>query len=260
MASLLHEPIWIAPDGARMRMLCASREYEAGLNYYPPGVQHRRHAHKRAHASFLLTGGFAEEGEGRDAMPLGARQAYKPEGAQHRVDFGWSGALILSLEFVEGSPLGSAPTDWLPSSTRQGELTKLLFQRIAEPDDVVGDLVAGLSLGAETEAPRHTPIWVRCAAEQMIDDPLADIADVAAAAGVHRVHLSRAFQKYLGLSPTQFRLQAKAARALRHLVDEGASPGEAAVAAGFADQAHWNRTSRALSGFAPGQIKRLMAA
>lgn len=260
MASLLHEPLWVAPDGARVRMLCASRDYEAGLTYYPPGVQHRRHAHKRAQASFLLTGGFAEEGEGRETMPLGARQAYKPEGAEHRVDFGWSGALILSLEFTHGSPLGSAPTDWRPSGMRQGELVKLLFQRISEPDDVVADLVAGLCLKGEAEAPRHTPIWVRRAAEQMVDDPLADIADIAAAAGVHRVHLSRAFQRYLGLSPTQFRLQAKAARALRHLVGEGASPGDAAAAAGFADQAHWNRTSRAVGGFAPGQLKRLLAA
>ena len=252
----------IEADGARVRTLCNSRAYRAALVYYPAEIHHPDHEHDDAAFTFLLNGGFLDAWEGRESTPSGSRHGYRPQGARHACRFGPNGALILSV--VPGDPSGLRfdPHQWWPSGTALAELYRLLFARAAPAEAVIDDLLA--VAGAESEQGRkwlsNPPRWLRHAADEIRDDPTVEIAAVAERSGVHRVYLARAFRAHFGLSPTLYRLQCKAAVATRHLIQCGETTGMAAIAAGFADQAHWTRTSRALAGVTPGRLRGLLVA
>lgn len=249
--------VQIKGDGARWRELARTHEYGAALVYYPAGVAHPMHEHDCAQASFLLTGGFKEDGDGLAATPVTGMQGYKPAGASHRCQFGRDGALILSVNFREGVDPDLPFLGFARGGGDRRSLLALLLAQAASTQDVVDDLLATLDMG-ETRGAR--PGWLRRAAEQFADDPLSEVGDVAAAHGIHRVQLSRAFQRHFGVSPSRYRLHCKAARAVRLMVEDGEAPASAAVAAGFADQAHFTRTAKSLAGIGPGRLRRLLAA
>ena len=260
--SCLLPPLRLRADGARFRSLCQAPDYEAALVRYPADVIHPDHQHDHAQLTFLLCGGFADNWEGRESEPIGSRHGFRPEGARHNCRFGRSGALILSVNFSPPATLCLEPGQWRPSGRHLVDLYRLLFASAASPEQVIDDLLAAISLPNEgaTASLVNAPRWLQMAAEEMADDPLVEIGSIARRAGVHRGHLSRAFQKHYGVSPTQFRLHCKSALALRHMIEGKQPPGAAAVAGGFADQAHWTRASRAAAGVGPARLRRLLAA
>ena len=252
------EPLHFSPDGSRWRIVARTPHYEAGLVYYPAGTVHPRHEHDRAQLTFMFTGGFEEQADGGDGEPRGSVHGYKPAGARHACRFGRDGALILSVNYRHDVDPGFAFTPFAPSPSEIGRTARLMFDGMIPAEEAIDDLVG--ALGVERSPLRHTPGWLRRAAEQFADDPLAPVATVADAHGVHRVQLSRAFQRHLGISPSRFRLHCKAARAVHLMVEQGESPGMAAIGAGFADQAHLTRTARHLSGLRPAHLRLLLVA
>ena len=248
----------IKPDGARWRKLVRTERYSAALVYYPAGVCHRRHEHDAAQATFVLTGGFEEQADGGDTEPKGQVHGFKPAGARHACRFGRDGAMILSINFPRDVETGIGFQAFAPSGSEIGDLSRLLVERCASPEEAVDDLLA--VIGTQERRTGDAPTWLRRVAEQFVDEPLTPVGEVAEGHGIHRVQLSRAFQRHFGISPTRYRLQCKAARAVRLMIEDGETPSSAAVGAGFADQAHLTRTVRALSGMGPARLRGLLAA
>ncbi len=92
-------------------------------------------------------------------------------------------------------------------------------------------------------------------ARELLESSLLEdigIADLAAEAGISRFHLARSFRKRYGLSPSEYRRQQRL-RVARRLIIAGAGLAEAAVAAGFVDQAHFTRQFKASYGVSPGR-------
>ncbi len=81
------------------------------------------------------------------------------------------------------------------------------------------------------------------------------IADLAAEAGISRFHLARGFRRLYGLSPSEYRRQQRLREARRQII-AGAGLAEAALAAGFTDQAHFSRHFKASYGVTPGRWRK----
>jgi AraC family transcriptional regulator len=136
-------------------------------------------------------------------------------------------------------------------------------------DDAGAALVAeGLvleMLGLLVRMPRKEPgsdappRWLRDAVELVHGEfaaPLT-VAAVAERIGVGPVHLARTFRRHRGESIGQCvrRLRVRHARLL---LDDGAGDlATVALDAGFADQSHFTRTFRRLTGMTPGEYRRL---
>jgi AraC-like DNA-binding protein len=82
--------------------------------------------------------------------------------------------------------------------------------------------------------------------------------DMARVAGLSKSHLLRAFRRRYGLSPSEYLMQLRLARALR-LIGCGTSICRAAFDAGFADQSHLTRYLRRMIGCTPAGYARLTA-
>jgi AraC-like DNA-binding protein len=77
-------------------------------------------------------------------------------------------------------------------------------------------------------------------------------AELEAITGLSRWELSRQFRALHGTSPYRYSLLRRLADA-RGRLERGAAPGEAALLAGFADQAHFTRMFRSTYGVTPGR-------
>jgi AraC-like DNA-binding protein len=81
-------------------------------------------------------------------------------------------------------------------------------------------------------------------------DAALRLEEIAARAEVSPRHLIRCFRHALGLTPQQYVRQARVREVARQL-RLGEALGQAALAAGFADQAHMTRTFRTVMGITP---------
>jgi AraC-like DNA-binding protein len=129
-------------------------------------------------------------------------------------------------------------------------------------DALVGDLLMAVlqrhAIGARGSTPMVPPVdAVRRAVEYIHDHSARPITlqHLAAAAGVSRYAILRAFRRSLGMPPyalvTQVRVE-HAKRLLRH----GVSIASASHQAGFADQSHMTRHFKRLLGVTPGAFAR----
>lgn len=82
--------------------------------------------------------------------------------------------------------------------------------------------------------------------------------DLARIAGLSSHHLIRAFRREIGSTPHAYLIGVRVRRA-RDLLRIGVGPAEAALAVGFADQAHLGRAFKARIGVPPGAYRRAVA-
>jgi AraC-like DNA-binding protein len=80
------------------------------------------------------------------------------------------------------------------------------------------------------------------------------VAGLAAEIGVSGRHLTRQFQRAVGLSPKEFGRISRFLRALKLLDGRRGSLADIALACGFFDQAHFNHEFRELAGMSPGEL------
>jgi AraC-like DNA-binding protein len=80
------------------------------------------------------------------------------------------------------------------------------------------------------------------------------VDDLAEQAGLSKYHFSRVFRQEVGQSPWAYVREARVERAKR-LLDDGATPAEAALEAGFFDQSHLTRTMKAVEGTTPARFQ-----
>lgn len=124
-----------------------------------------------------------------------------------------------------------------------------------EARDVARALLDGVApdAGARGHAPRHPAVTRMCA---LLDASAADrekpMTQLARQAGLSLRQLRHLFTEELGLNPSAYLRW----RRLRHAfacIERGATLTEAAMAAGFADGAHFSRVFQAQFGMAPSQ-------
>jgi len=99
-----------------------------------------------------------------------------------------------------------------------------------------------------------------CRVRDYIDSHFADdltVEVLAAQAGLSRVHLTRAFRQHFGVPPHVYLNSVRLRHAQQALL-AGQALADAALAAGFADQSHFNRRFRGSVGVAPGVWVRQM--
>lgn len=205
-----------------------------------PGAVIARHSHDAAYAAVVLEGGYEEAGErGRWRVEAGDVLLHG-RFSSHWDQAPARGAVLLNL------PL---PPDLLEPPAMARAADPDLLVRLAERDPVeaAAALLENLAHGAPALADAPDAL-----AEALSGSEPPAIEAWARKQGVARETAFRWFRQVYGVAPSRFRLEARARRAWRMIV-EGATPLAAiAVDAGFADQAHMNREVKRLTGWSPG--------
>lgn len=116
---------------------------------------------------------------------------------------------------------------------------------------------AGAAPARGRDRPRGAPDAIRHARSLIDDDPAAalSLADLAAASGLSRYQVLRAFSQATGLTPHAYQMQRRLLLA-RSLIRQGTALAEAAAAGGFADQSHMTRLFVRAYGVSPARYAR----
>jgi AraC family transcriptional regulator len=149
------------------------------------------------------------------------------------------------------------------------DLIARLRQELVASDSVSPLVLEGIVLHALVSAartaapPRHRrPPWLTRVRELLRDRALEPLRlrDIAAAVDVHPGHLSREFHRSFGVTPGEYVRQLRIEYAAARLADSDAPLAEIALAAGFADQAHFSRAFRRATGHPPREHRRMARA
>ncbi|WP_423197771.1 MULTISPECIES: AraC family transcriptional regulator [unclassified Cupriavidus] len=233
------------------------------IGYTQQGIQ-QFHCRRSVHSSTPGQVFMLEPGEIHDG------RAVAPDGFTYA-------SLMLDPQWIERelrAVFAEAPEHCLPgfASTLQRDprLTAAVVQahRAAhEPssrmdrqsafDTLLIRLTAHLQWRQRTTGDPRLPL-AAARARDYLHDHLGDdvgLDDLAAAAGVDRFRLTRAFKAAFGLAPHAYLVQMRLAHA-RRLLAAGVTPVDTAAALGFADQSHLGRWFRRAYGLTPAAYRQ----
>lgn len=229
-----------------------------------------RHSHEHTYFCLLLAGGYAEEIAGRSVPQRPMTVAFHPAGIEHRDEVGEGGARFFGVEVgtrwierlreeakapLDFATLGAGDGVWLSA-----RLHRELWRREESSPLVIEGLVLELLAAVCRELRplgRRPPGWV-ARIEELLREGFREswtLDGLAAEAGVHPVHLSRAFRRFHGRTPGEYLLDLRVRHVCERLADPDIPLADLALEAGFADQSHCTRVFKRLTGTTPGAFR-----
>jgi AraC family transcriptional regulator len=239
---------------------------------YPPGARLPRHSHEHGYICLVRRGHYREEYGSRQRSCGPLTIAFHPPEEVHAEEFAndetWSFNIELTTSWLARWRDFAARCDW--TADFQGGivagLALRLYAEFLHQDDAAPLAIEGLTLEILAEAwraclrgrMRTAPRWLAqvrdTLCERFTDPPTLD--ELATHAGVHPVHIATAFRRQYGCTVGEFIRRRRIEFASRQLTSSAATLAEVALAAGFADQSHFSRTFKRLTGLTPAAYRR----
>ena len=208
-------------------------------------------------ADLIIRFAWSESGAIRDVEPVLSGPTARPARVPLRPRLGSVG--IRFRPGVAGPVLG-APVSALAGRRLSGRGVSALIpglEALISPVGTVDELVDQLARFAASRRPVSPPEPVAAALDLMhLEAGRVRVGDLCRLLQVSERALHRAFTVAVGLPPKLFASILRFHRAVR-LLQAGMTPADAALEAGYADQAHLTRTCRRLGGFTPATLPRM---
>jgi AraC family transcriptional regulator len=225
------------------------------------------HVHAHPFVCLVISGGFTER-SGRMSSECGVGSViWHPEGEPHEDRFAAEGGRCVGIEFDRSWLTRLEKSEVLPDvrTVARGGAPSWLAARISRelshPDTLAPFAVEGLACALMAELarsaytpPSKRPIWIDRAITQLREEfrTPPTISTLAANAGVHPSHFVRVFRHHMGCTVGDFVRRLRIDWTCGQLRREsGPSLSNLALAAGFADQAHFSRTFKRITGTTP---------
>jgi AraC family transcriptional regulator len=239
---------------------------------YPPHLQLPKHSHEQAYFCLVLRGTYTESygTQTRDCKPL--TLAFHPPGEVHSDRFHQEGGRVFGIEISR---------DWLerihayapplanPAEMQGGTAAWIalrLYQEFLRMDSLSPLAMEGLSLELMAEASRSVfaalastpPRWLVQVRKRLHSQFAASLSleELAGAAGVHPMHLIRAFRQHHRCTIGDYVRRLRVDYAARQLADSESPLSEIALDAGFSDQSQFTKTFKRLTGLTPARFRR----
>ena len=227
------------------------------------------HSHKNDSISLLLSGTHTENIQGRQLNRTPGDLKFIPAGVVHRCEKYMAGTRKINLDLTENAisemniteeQLFTLSADSLTSKFTliklYHELTDYDSHASASSEILLYELFHPVISLKRTGI---APFWVTQLKDILNDEwnSTFHLHDLANRLGVHPVTISRYFPLYFSSTLGRHILQIKINKALA-LIKGGTTPlTEIAYACGFADQAHFTRTFKDMTGYSPKQFRKV---
>lgn len=236
---------------------------------YPSGLRQPRHTHKYASFSFVMAGNYLEKRDRRSFSRKSATLVLHPPAESHAVDFE-KNVRIFGVEFDfrrlalirEQCAVLNEPVSLQTENINY--LGRKIYREFQKPDVFSALAIEGLILEILAEASRiktnekAIPRWL-AETRDFLHANFADsfaVEDVARVAGVHPVHLSRVFRQKFGCTIGEYVRKLRVDYADRQISGTETPLSEIALAAGFSDQSHLNKTFKSVFGRTPAEHRK----
>jgi AraC family transcriptional regulator len=229
------------------------------------------HSHELPFFALLLDGHYGER-YGRHQAQYGPfTLMFRPAGIPHQDEIGPRGVRFFEIEIrptwhqrlAECSVALDAPRDECGGG-RLLWLVMALFREVTSataPDDFTLETLLAeiLSLAAGPPRPdsRHAPPWLSRVLDKVRTEYCRRLTldDLAREAGVHPVHLSRVFRRCVGQGISEYVHHLRARAACEQMLSPETSLADISFSTGFADQSHFARSFRSITGITPAVFR-----
>jgi len=222
------------------------------------------HSHQLPFFGMLLGGSYRENYMHREREFGPFTMMFRPAGVPHQDEIGPKGVKFFEIEILpqwqERVEMGTPRED-----VGGGEmlwLTMKLYRetRVAADEFCVQSLLAELMATVERQ-PRDSaeaPAWLRRIVEKLRCQfcERLRLEELSAEAGVHPVHLSRVFRRFVGEGVGEYVHRLRVRAACEAMLRPEVSLIDVALSKGFADQSHFTRVFRRVTGMSPGEFRR----
>jgi len=238
---------------------------------YEPHRYIATHAHERPVCVLVLEGSSSTTSATRTVTSGPNALRIVPAGVAHSNCYGPIGARCFLVEIRP--ELRGQVGDYLSllerplsqrAESRAGQVLRRMYQEFLLDDDVAELAVQGclmdlLATLARAEPTRDAPKWLVLAREILEAEFRHGITirELSREAGVHPVHLARAFRAQYGCSPSDYLRALRIDWTREALRQSDASLSAIAMEAGFADQSHLTREFRRRVGMTPARFRAL---
>jgi AraC family transcriptional regulator len=230
------------------------------------------HTHETAHFLFVIQGEYEALVEDKRRCCFASSMLYYPAGTTHRDHFRKAGErrfLTVSLAFetnktlLEEMDLIDYAIDF--DCMEMSWLGRRICNELQSPDSLSPIVLESMANELLVFAVRNLdrsekpPSWLKTARE-LIKDRSAEsitIAEVAANAGVHRLHLARAFRRFFGCSPGEYLRKCRIELASNMLLNSKKPLAEIALVSGFADQSQFTQSFKQRTGITPAKFRQI---
>ncbi|HET9528888.1 MAG TPA: helix-turn-helix transcriptional regulator [Blastocatellia bacterium] len=238
---------------------------------YRGGAKLPKHSHELAFFCLLLDGAYSESYGRREVEYSPFTLVFHPPEEEHKTEMSPQGGHVFNIE-IQGAMLDRlreyAPLPITCFDLHGGELVWLaarLYREYRELDACSPLVIEGLALemlaiaarGSAATLTRREPAWL----SEVIDLLRAEyrrnlsVGEIASKVGVHPIHLSRVFRQAYNQTVGDYIHRLRVRFACAELSRSDAQPAEVALAAGFADQSHFTRVFKQVTGMTPGAFR-----
>jgi AraC family transcriptional regulator len=237
---------------------------------YKIGRKLPEHSHQLAYFCLLIEGDYAEYHGSKSYQYKPLSIMFHPPGLEHRDEIGSQGGhfftIELGLEWIERMEK-YAPVPNTIMDLEGGDLAWLalrLFRELRSPHTCSPLAVEGLVMMMLAELgrtratnERPAPRWLTHAINLLRAEfnQNLTIDRVASEVGIHPFHLSKVFRRFHQQTVGEYVKRLRVQFACRELLDPEIELASVALAAGFADQSHFTRAFREITGMTPGSFR-----
>ncbi len=227
------------------------------------------HYHDNLHISFVLQGGSIEKRIGSEYERLPNNIMFYRAGEIHqniqKVFPSKNINLEIEKDFLKKYEISEDAINRAITCNPDGKFLMLkLYKELSESDifSVTSINMLFLDLIIKFEKINHKrefPAWLKIIYELLNDqwNEKLTLSDLAKAANINPITISKHFHKYFSCTLGEYMRKLKIEKSMSMINDSKHSLTEIAYACNFADQSHFTRTFKQLTGFLPKQYKKL---
>lgn len=246
--------------------------YTLSESLYPPDLRQARHEHTPASFSFVLSGSYIENYGRQTLTRVPSTLVFHPPQEAHSVDFQSKPVRILSVKLdnkrlsylrEHSTILDDSATYRTNTISWIGRRLHTEFRRLdsASPLAIEGLVLEVLAEGSRANKiaiEKEFPGWLRDVEDFLRANFLESLVfeNVAKIADVHPVYLARVFREKKGCTMSEYVRGLRLEYASREISTTRIPLGEIALAAGFSDHSHLNRTFKTHYGLTPSQYRK----
>jgi AraC family transcriptional regulator len=243
----------------------------ASFEFAEMNAAHRdvpRHTHLHAHFVLVVRGVYLTAALPDEGACGPATLVFNPAGTTHRDRFRGSQGRFFTISVAPEIATHIERRIHEPVEFTSGHVGRTIqsaYSEFQEHTAFSAMILEGLGLELAGRAgqclerrDRQAPGWLKTARDLIRDsgDAPLGVKDIAGEAGVHPIHLARAFRQFFRCSPGEYARQCRMERVRHLLISEKASLAEIALQAGFKEQSQLTHAFKRFMGVTPSAFRR----
>lgn len=239
---------------------------------YPTNLQIPKHSHELSHFCFVLSGNYREQIERKFDERNPTNLVYYPPDVSHAEKHHTNGKHFLveidagSLDRVRdyGANLNEPlmmfnhESLWLAARMYREFCERDVFSILAL-ESITTELLILTSRQQLRKSERKRPLWLEKTKEVLRENysETLSLNELANFVGVHPTHLARVFRQFENCTIGDYIRQIRIENARQMMISTRESLVEIALSTGFADQTHFTRTFKNVTGMTPAEFRRI---